>query len=97
MDTTQFLLKMGHQVSKFGCMNKIKKVNKKMIFKKITAITPSQRNLIKLKKLNHIIKSPLLKAQFIHKYKISGRIQNLSGRLSMSRFLSLVKKSINES
>ena len=53
-----------------------------MIFKKITSITPSQRNLIKLKKLNHIIKSPLLKAQLIHKYKTSGR--NNQGKITVA-------------
>ena len=53
-----------------------------MIFKKITPTTPSQRNLIKLKKLNHIIKAPLLKTQLIKYYKTSGR--NNQGKITIA-------------
>jgi len=34
-----------------------------MMFKKISPVTPSQRNLIKIKNLNNLEKYPLLKSE----------------------------------
>ena len=51
------------------------KTDKKLImmFKKIAPITPSQRNLVKLKNLNNLEKHPLLKSEMCRQKKKSGK------------------------
>ena len=52
-----------------------------MMFKKISPVTPSQRNLIKIKNLNNLEKYPLLKSENGREKKKSGK--NNKGKISI--------------